>query len=513
MTPKGWRAVALALVAGIAVAQGASPQAGLPLLAALAYRGAFVSGPRSTAANHGYLPLAAVGSAPSIPVESYTALVHPTAIGVQFVAASRATLQEADVTMTVTPPGEPSARVHPSIGPNGNISWHPSRGFQPGTWTFLAGSLALGWTERWRVKVPGRWMNPPANGRAAQETLALLNGVRTSLGLSQARLSARLSLASAWHAAYLGRYGTGRPSFHVEQPGPGYRGRYPWNRDLVAGWPDASTGEVGMTAPTVVSGPVVTAALLDTVYHRLALLSDNLTTVGYGTAAGPVTAASIMDLGFGYRSTLPLAVVYPRPGQRGVPRSWLDNETPDPVPRGNGDIFGYPVTADFPTVAQLGPTAALLMAHQRPVPATIDWPGAGDLQGNQLALVPLRPLQAQTRYTVVLVSPAAVFRDGSVRRLQERWSFTTGRGQQSVYLGHWGGKLLVVVDDAASDSVAIGVPVMVQFRVGQRTVTRRTVTGPAGLALVTPPPLQGRWTALASTQSGGFGLIEGGTAR
>jgi hypothetical protein len=271
-----------------------------------------------------------------------------------------------------------------------------------------------------------------------------------------------------------------------------------------------------MSAPTVHPGGTVIAALLDTVYHRLALLAAKLTTMGFATAAGSQTAAAIANLGYGYPSTLRLAVAYPAPGQVGVPRAWLDNESPDPVPHGTGGVYGYPVTLDFPTVDRLGPTSMALIGPGGPTATWVDAPGRGDMDQNQVALVPKRALRPDAWYTVAMRSPHAVFMDGTHGALAEHWRFRTAAADQSVFVAAAADRLVVAVDDAASDVVAAGVPLRVSLAyrhsargggVGWKRLTLHAVTGPDGLAVIRLPGSGGApYTARVTTQSGGQGV-------
>jgi uncharacterized protein YkwD len=499
----------LVVAAGLGTMAGPTGAPGLVPGAIARFHGRFVAGPPSTAANRGYLPPALAGEALSVPVESYQPLIRPRRIGVQFVGLSARGLRRADVALSVTPPDGHARWVAPAVSPTGLVWWAWPTRSGSGSWRFVVGSDTLGFTTPWTVTVtPGiAPASPVAETGSAERALALLNGIRRNLGLDAVGWGSPLARASRWHAQYLARYGTSRPSFHVEAPGPGYYGRLPWDRDLRAGWPDASTGEVGVTAPTVLAGPVTVATLLDTVYHRLSLLSGNLLALGVGSASGPVTAATIMDLGFAYRTRLHLAVAYPAPNQRGVPTAWLDTETPNPVPGGVGRVFGYPVTLDCPTAQNLGPTTMALILGRHPVPAYTDAPGSGDLAGNQVALVPKRPLRPHRLYTVVVLAPSVHFYNGSVAPLYERWSFRTGGGDQAVYVAYQGGTLLMAVDDAASDMVAAGVPLTVHIA-GRLLLTRSTITAPDGVATLRLRLPPGPYRAVVTTASGGRGTTQ-----
>lgn len=473
----------------------------LPPLAWLAYVGHFVAGPASTQKNHGYGPPDQIAS---IPVESYTASVRPSAIGVQFIAASAPELRRQHLTMTIR---AGKGKPHPvpiTVTPDGFAGWRLPKALSPGQYTFQIGSQALGVTPSWTVTLNPTLKLPPP-GTEGEEARAVLNQVRAGLGLDPTLFSPELELAARYHARYVAHYGYNHPSFHVESRGPLYFGTNPWDRDLRAGWMDASTGEVGIAASNPVPGPLFIAALLDTVYHRLGLLDPNLNAVGMASAAGAEAGATMMDLSYVYRTDLPLAMAYPPPGAVGVATAWYDNEAPDPVPHGQGGLFGYPITLDFPTVDTLGHVAIALVQDGHVVPAYVDPPGAGDMEPNQVALVPKAPLQPATTYEVVAVSQNALFNDGTTRAVTERWTFSTGH-DTSVYTGVYRRALLVAVDTPGALPPGLATVVHVTFLNGKAAVPLTVHVGASGVAAVPLPALTpGRWTILAVTGGGNEG--------
>lgn len=489
-----WPAL-LAVVGGLG---GSAAPAAIPPLSWVAYLGHYQAGPDSTVANHGYAPPEDVES---IPVQSYTASVQPKAIGVQFLDASARELKRQHLVMTMKTAQGRTQRVPVEVSRTGFVGYRPPHPLAPGRYTFRVGSLQLGYTPSWTVTIDPT-LTLPAPSADGLEALALLNQVRAGLGLNPAVWSANLALAAGRHAQYVAHWGYNHPSFHVEKKGPLYFGTYPWDRDLRAGWMDASTGEVGIASSRPVAGPEFVAALLDTVYHRLGLLSANLTAVGMQRAQGAMDDAAMMDTAYGYRQDLPLAIAFPPAGAVGVPTDWYDNEDPDPVPNGQGGLYGYPITLDCPTVSSLGAVAMELVQGGVVVPTYMDRPGQGDMQPNQVALVPKSPLKADATYEVAVVSQNVRFNDGSLGVLDERWTFTTG-GSQSVYAAVFGRRVMAAVDTPGGVSPAHSTTVTVIFRRGARSVRVAVRVGPSGVGWAALPALgRGVWTLLAVTPSG-----------
>lgn len=469
----------------------------------IAYVGRFVGGPHSTAKNDGYGPPADAGS---IPVESYVASVRPQTVGVQFIGASALELRRQHLTMTMRAAGAKGVPVPVLVTRNGFAGYRVPARLKPGRYTFEIGSPTLGYTPSWTVTLdPTLRLRPP--GRQGEEARAVLNQVRAALGLKPAGWSRALALAAGYHARYVAYYGYNRPSFHLEERGPLYFGVHPWDRDLRAGYRDASTGEVGIFASHPIPGPLFVGALFDTVYHRLGLLDGNLSAVGMASAAGIAGGATMMDLGYVYRPDLPLAIAYPPPGAAGVATSWYDNEQPDPVPNGQGGLYGYPVTIDFPTVNRLGAVAMALLHDGRIVPAYVDRPGVGDMAWNQAGLVPTRPLQPTTTYDVVMVARRALFNDGHTRSMTERWSFTTGAGDESVYTGVYDRTLYVVVDTPGAFPPGEAARVHVTWRRGPRRRSMWVRVGASGVGAVPAPRLApGLWIIESVTVTGNRGV-------
>jgi hypothetical protein len=498
----GWWRWAVPLGVGLlGVLGGMTAHPNLPPLGLATYVGQFQAGPRSTVANHGYGSLEDLAT---VSTPSYRATIMPKAVGMQFLNVSAATLRQAHFVMYAKPPHRAWRTMPVSIGQDGFVGYRVKVPMARGPWTFRLEAARIGVFPPWTVTVdPSAHLLPPSS--AGRQALAVLNAVRAGEGSNPVSWSARLELASARHARYVAHFGYNHPSFHVEQPGPYYTGRYPWDRDLAAGWPDTSTGEVGIAGSTPVSGPLFIGELLDTVFHRLGLLSPNAYAVGYGAASGPGTAAEVMDIAYGYRPDLPKAVAYPAPGSTGVATLWTDLESPSPVAGGEGQVFGYPITLDCPTVDLLGEASAdLTTVRGTVVPTVYDHPGVGAMAGNQLALVPKQPLAPDTTYVVTVEAFAVKFNNGSTGTLAERWTFRTGGGGQSVYVVPEPHRLLIAVDQAG-----VGPPpaerVSVALRQGRREVhlAARIRGGVGGLAV--PAALRGRWQVVVTTPHGNRG--------
>ncbi|CAB1129735.1 CAP domain-containing protein [Candidatus Hydrogenisulfobacillus filiaventi] len=463
-----------------------------------------IPGPHCTRCNHGYE--GADELSPVLP-PSYAARIRPRRLGIQFVGDDPHRLRRDGLALSLTGPGW-RGRLPLRFGPAGfGGGAVPPAG--SGRWQLHLVAPGFPATGGWTVTVRP-CSGPPAAGPG--RWLPALNALRRVLGEDPAAWSAPLARAAAAHAAYLARNGYDRPSFHLEDAGrPGFTGRDPALRDLAWGFRSPLVGEEGAEWRTPRPGPVVVLTLVNTVSHRLGLLSPNLLAAGAAQAGGPHGAA-VMDLGYGYRDDLPPAVVYPFPGQNGVPVAWEDREEPDPVPHGFGRRFGYPLTVDFPTAAAVQLVAVRLQpagSGARPLPLITDAPGRRGLGPNQVGLVPMAPLWPFTVYQATLRARVR-FNDGRSRAVTVRWRFATGGGAEAVAAAPARHGIWVAVGPAGGERPAPGVAVEVRQTPGGRVLGRGR-TGAAGMAFIPlrRPPAGGE-RLMVLTRGGNGALVDWG---
>jgi len=271
------------------------------------------------------------------------------------------------------------------------------------------------YTYRWRVSVAKNAQSRVAPyDPATYLALGAVNSIRATAGLASWRLSLPLEGAARAHSQYflgnLSRFGTLTDAAHQEQPGwPLFTGRTPWARDVAFGFNGDGDSEVmafGVDTAEAVE------LWLDSVYHRFGLLDPGLTSMGFGIAGGtsgrsddlPVTT---LNAGFEAQAEVQngRAVVWPVPGQTGIPVEFEAGEMPDPLANFPGARYpaGYPVTVSFfgLGVQALSVSAATLTAHGQAVPANVLTPAVEhnpDELGMSMALLPKAPLQHRTGY-------------------------------------------------------------------------------------------------------------------
>ncbi len=427
-------------------------------------------GPFNTEANHGYQGRDRVSP---VGPTSYPVLSLPRELGLQFIGDAAADLKSDKFTIRVQGPGFHNRPHLANVLVHGFVGWKLPKRFMAGTYhvTFTLTGFNIP-VQHWSLTVPKHLVPPPRESPTNRRAIDTLDTVRRTMGLGSVSWSPALTLAASAHAHYLAKNGYGKPSFHMESRGnPGFTGHAPWNRDARFGWPTEVTGEVGIEDQNPAGGERMMQDLIDTVYHRLSLLSDNAWAGGEASQAG-THGSAIMDLGFGYRSRLPYAIVYPYPGQPGIATAWVDIESPDPVPRGFNHIFGYPITADFPTVEKLSDVRVRLYANGHRVPVVVDRPSVHDMGDNQIGIVPKHPLTPETLQTVDLMAWGQ-FYNGTASRIAIHWSFGTGQARQSLAASVMSPEMVRILDvNAGSGTAQAGQSITLYRRNSTNVLTR-----------------------------------------
>lgn len=431
-------------------------------------------GPFNTQTNHGYQGRDRVS--PVMPT-SYPVLSLPREVGLQFIGDAPADLKSDKFTLCITGPGFHHRPHVANVIVHGFVGWKLPKRFSAGTYhlTFTLTGFNIP-AQHWSLTVPSPSVPPARESSTNRRAIETLNTVRRTMGLGPVIWSPALTLAASAHARYLAKNGYRKPSFHMETRGnPGFTGHAPWNRDARFGWPTQVTGEVGIEDQNPAGGERMIHDLIDTVYHRLSLLSDNAWAAGEASQAG-AHGAAVMDLGFGYRGHLPYAIVYPYPGQPGIPTAWVDIESPDPVPGGFDHIFGYPITVDFPTVEKLSDVRVRLYAGGQRVPVVEDLPSVHDMGDNQIGIVPKHPLTPQTLETVDIMAWGQ-FYDGTASHIAIHWSFGTGLARQSLAASVVSPESVRILDVNAGSGTAQAGQLITLYRRSPTNVLTRVQSG------------------------------------
>ncbi|MBP47998.1 MAG: hypothetical protein CMH53_08675, partial [Myxococcales bacterium] len=190
--------------------------------------------------------------------------------------------------------------------------------------------------------------------RTAHEALLSL---RAQVGAGEISQDASLAKAAQAHAEFFvmhhSQYKSSGLSPHDEDAsfGVGFTGVKANQRMKAAGYDGVPGAEV-MAFTGSATGAV--QGWLETVYHRLPLIDPSVHAFGYGGQSQSGSACEVMDFSGRSPSGTDPVIVYPWPGQTGVPKSWSGNEGPQPPPPPNGYPSGPVITARVPNVSAWG---------------------------------------------------------------------------------------------------------------------------------------------------------------
>jgi uncharacterized protein YkwD len=268
---------------------------------------------------------------------------------------------------------------------------------------------------------------PGASGNATADGIAWLGTMRQNLGLPAVAIDSGLTTSSLDHATYL----VENQAFgHTETQGnPGYTGADPMSRIEAAG-NFAQVGEVVVAGqPTAFASSISPVQLLfDAPYHRIIML-DDFRWMGVGALQDASWEAFNIDFG-NLAGAMPASslVVYPYPGQRGAPTSWVANESPNPFANDTQyelTTVGYPVTIEGAFNATLsGVSFAMTDSSGNNVPCLAQTPQTmPDELSNGALCVPYSPLAANTIYTVHVTG--VLTNAGQNQPIDVTWSFST----------------------------------------------------------------------------------------
>jgi uncharacterized protein YkwD len=156
--------------------------------------------------------------------------------------------------------------------------------------------------------------------------------------------------------------------------------------------------------------------------HRELLLARGREKVGLASVNGVTVLAGV----FGPLGDAGRAVLYPGPGESGLPLLFPGNEVPDPLPHLEDKVTGYPITATFPRMSRVTEDSLEMEDESgKPVPMHVSGPARpanrefASHQANTLCGFPHKPLAPSTRY-VVRARAKVNGKPWSVT-----WSFTT----------------------------------------------------------------------------------------
>jgi uncharacterized protein YkwD len=255
----------------------------------------------------------------------------------------------------------------------------------------------------------------PAGASAAAVTaLQVVNEMRVPAGAGCATMVAELNLAAQNHCDYYAaNEGSCIADAHSEVAGcTGFTGESPGDRMQAAGYTGSTSSEVMAFS----NDPERAVQMwINSVWHRLPVLSPWVTELGYGNATGCDT----MDFGRGTPMPDETVVVYPYAGQAGVPTSFRgDREGPEPLAPPTGWPSGVPITVYARSIEV---TEHVLTVDGDTTPIDHVWLTSEDSSflRDAVSLYAYDPLAGATSYRVTISGTHVA------GALSLQWSFTT----------------------------------------------------------------------------------------
>jgi uncharacterized protein YkwD len=252
-----------------------------------------------------------------------------------------------------------------------------------------------------------------------QTALAAVNHYRSLAGLAAVGIAGLIHQSAQSHAFYTLFNGASPQlqnlGIHLEvSSGLGYTGQNVLTRAEHFGYNAQAMAEV-ITHEQDPRSAV--DDWINSVFHRIPLLRDDLVELGYGDAyLGPLTV-QVMDLSYRERTTGRI-IVYPASGQTDVPTAFYGNEIPDPDPKASYPV-GYPITATFDREATVSITSWRLLDGAGNSLAGVDLLPSNPEMENSFAFLANSPLKPSTHYSMEL---QCVVNGVPISR---NWSFTT----------------------------------------------------------------------------------------
>lgn len=258
---------------------------------------------------------------------------------------------------------------------------------------------------------------PAGTDTQAVEAYDRVNMYRLAMGAGCVHFVPEIASAARAHCEYyVGNHGDCIASPHKEISGcDGFRGERFAERMTRSGYIGHPAYEV-MTY--VGSGAAAVDAWVNSLWHRIPILSPSAGDAGYGSVAG---RCDTMDFGWRATSATDVALVYPFDAQTGVPTSFDgDSESPPPPRPPRGWPSGYPIIVYASGIAV--ESHRLFDDHSVAVDHTFIAPGdaaAAGLLLQEVVMYADRPLKKGTVYRVVIEGTRAA------SPVHLEWTFTT----------------------------------------------------------------------------------------
>jgi len=222
------------------------------------------------------------------------------------------------------------------------------------------------------------------------KVLDKINTYRKTLGLNPVKgFDSVLSKGCQAHAEYLVKNsnhpstaGLGMHNEDAKIPGYSKEGERAGKNSVIASLDPLEAVDSWMATP----------------FHRRPFLNPDLKQIGLGTAVGgKLGRLTVLDAGTDVGTEKP--IFYPYDKQRDIPLAYQPGERPSPIPEGNDNPAGYPITVSFPSSNIVKNVTAILKDNSgKDYPvwlSTPEKPTTTQLQRNTVCAIAKAPLRGE----------------------------------------------------------------------------------------------------------------------
>jgi len=268
-----------------------------------------------------------------------------------------------------------------------------------------------------------------------EEVRDRINYYRDIIGLNRMSIDRSLNAAANNHALYVVN-STNAGHLQSDKKHEYFTGEMPWDRTRYFGYMSPMVAEnIHFKQSSI--GAV--DDWMDSVYHRLPLISPIYAHLGYGYAVRGTKYANVLEVGsVKYNGLNRRTVVYPVDRQKGVPVTWSGLEEPNPFrlyPDAKGP-GGYPITllVSGDRVERVELVNASITDGTSSIGFySFDAVNDSELaKNNAIALIPKYTLKPHTAY-MVNTEIKVFYSDDTSEEIKKEWSFTTGGGGFETY--------------------------------------------------------------------------------
>ncbi len=249
--------------------------------------------------------------------------------------------------------------------------------------------------------------------------LEYVNVTRTVAGLPPVALQQNLREAAQSHASFLvahrDAYAQRGLSAHVEPADlPGFAGESFVDRVAFFGYEGHAYAEVVAFKPSSVAAG---RSWMESLYHRLPMLTPAVNEVGYGQANDDVGYANVLEMGVAGEPDLSFHTVrWPVAGAT----AWDGKEVPQPQTPPGGYPSGPVITLQVTGASFVALTAVVSVGSTDLASTVLTWPADPNMAPDAVAVIPHEPLTPLTTYRVEITGTL------DDEPFADAWDFTTG---------------------------------------------------------------------------------------